>query len=615
MHYRKEIDGLRAVAVVPVILFHAGVGAFAGGFVGVDVFFVISGYLITTLILAEREAGTFSLVDFYERRARRILPALFVVLAACVALAWMHLLPAEMKTFGQGVTAAAAFVANLFFVVKRDDYFGLQSEANPLLHLWSLSVEEQYYLLFPVFLLLAWKLGRPRIALLLGAVAAASLAAAQWATAHAPAAAFFLLPTRGWELLIGALLALRLFGREGAAASRATGEALALLGLALTAWAVLAFDESVPFPGVHALVPTVGAALIIAYATPRTLVGRLLGARALVGIGLISYSAYLWHQPLFAFNRVLADGRPSPASFLALSLLALALAWLTWRFVETPFRTRRRIGRGTVVASAAVVASAFVAFGIAGHLNSGYPDRNPLFARLVANFGLAPACNGNHAVTAACATSPAPEIAVWGNSYAMHLVAGLAAAYPDKGFVQLTQDSCAANPELEMKKAGKLGCREFNRRALATIVGSPSITRIVVSSRFHDLVDARNAASFEATIRRLTAVGKQVTIIGPTPSNGVDFGKCFVRHGGDFASCDFARRSIDRRHGEIVARLAEVAARSGAEFVDLTDAICAGPVCRASVSGTLIYRDAGHLSREGSRHLFRGLRAAGRLRL
>ncbi len=614
MHYRKEIDGLRAVAVVPVILFHAGVGAFAGGFVGVDVFFVISGYLITTLILAEREAGSFNLADFYERRARRILPALFVVMGACVALAWVHLLPAEMKTFGQGVTAAAAFVANLFFVVKRDDYFGLQSDANPLLHLWSLSVEEQYYLLFPVFLMLAWKLGRPRIALLLGLAAAASLAAAQWAATHAPVAAFFLLPTRGWELLIGALLALHLFGRD-TEPGRATGETLALLGLALTAWAVFAFDENVSFPGIPALVPTLGAALIIAFATPRTLVGRLLGSRALVGIGLISYSAYLWHQPLFAFNRVLADGTPPPASFLALSLLALALAWLTWRFVETPFRARQRIGRRTLVLSAATGAAAFVAFGIAGHLNSGYPERNPLFARLVANFGFAPGCNGNHEVTAACATSPRPEIAVWGNSYAMHLVAGLAAAYPDKGLVQLTQDSCAANPELEIRKAGKLDCREFNRRALATILGSPSITRVLVSSRFHDLVDARNAASFEAAIRRLTAAGKNVTIIGPTPSNGVDFGKCFVRHGADFASCDFARRSIERRHGEIVARLAEIAARSGAEFVDLTDAICAGAVCRASVGGTLIYRDGGHLSREGSRYLFIGLRKAGILRL
>ena len=615
MHYRKEIDGLRALAVVPVILFHAGVGAFAGGFVGVDVFFVISGYLITTLILAERAAGTFSLADFYERRARRILPALFVVMGACVGLAWLYLLPAEMKSFGQGVTAAAAFVANVFFVIKRDDYFGLQSDGNPLLHLWSLSVEEQYYLLFPVFLLLAWKLGRPRIALLLGVVAAASLAAAQWASAHAPMAVFFLLPTRGWELLIGALVALHLFGCESAPRRRAVDETLALAGLLLTAAAVFAFDESVPFPGFYALVPTVGAALIIAFATPQTLVGRLLGSRLAVGIGLVSYSAYLWHQPLFAFNRTLGDGPPAPVSFLALALLAFALAWLTWRFVEQPFRARQRIGRRTVVLSAAVAASAFVAFGIVGHLNSGYPDRNPLFARLVSNFGLAPACNGNHAITAACSTSRTPEIAVWGNSYAMHLVEGLAAAYPEKGFVQLTQDSCATNPALETKKAGRLDCREFNRRALATMLDNAGIRRVLVSSRFHDLADVRNVASFEDAIRRLTAAGKQVTLIGPTPSTGVDFGKCFVRHDADFASCDFERRSIERRHGEIVARLREAAARSGAEFLDLTDAICAGAVCRASVGGTLIYRDGGHLSREGSRHLFLGLRQAGALRL
>lgn len=615
MHYRREIDGLRAVAVVPVILFHAGVGAFAGGFVGVDVFFVISGYLITTLILAERAAGTFALADFYERRARRILPALFVVMAACVGLAWLHLLPAEMKSFGQGTAAAAAFVANLFFLVKRDDYFGMQSDGNPLLHLWSLSVEEQYYLLFPVFLLLAWKLGRARLALLLAGVAATSLAAAQWMSAHAPMAAFFLLPTRGWELLLGALVAFHRFGREDFPRRRALDEVLAATGLALTAWAVFAFDERVPFPSLYALVPTLGAALVIGFATAQTLVGRLLGSRLAVGIGLISYSAYLWHQPLFAFNRVLGDGAPGRASFLALALLALVLAWLTWRFVEQPFRARQRIGRRALAVSATAAAAAFVAFGVVGHLNSGYPERNPLFARLVANFGLAPGCNGNHAITAACATTAAPEIAVWGNSYAMHLVEGLVAAYPDRGVVQLTQDSCAANPEFALQKLGKLDCREFNRRALATILGSPSITRVLVSSRFDDLADARNVAPFEQALRRIAAAGKQVTIVGPTPSNGVDFGKCFVRHGADFASCDFARRSIDRRHGEIVARLKEIAARSGAGFVDLTDAICAGALCRASVGGTLIYRDGGHLSREGSRYLFLDLRRIGALRL
>lgn len=175
--------------------------------------------------------------------------------------------------------------------------------------------------------------------------------------------------------------------------------------------------------------------------------------------------------------------------------------------------------------------------------------------------------------------------------------------------------ACAARRRATARKAGRLDCREFNRRALATIADTPSIRRVLISSRFEDLADVRNVASFKQTLRRLAAAGKQVTIIGPTPSNGVDFGKCFVRHGADFASCDFARASIDGRHGAIVARLKEVAARSGAAFVDLTDAICDGAVCRASVGGTMIYRDAGHLSREGSRYLLLGLRRAGTLRL
>src|SRR6185312_1937544 len=202
MDYRQEIDGLRALAVLPVILFHAGFQSFSGGFVGVDVFFVISGYLITTIILAELEQGRFSIINFYERRARRILPALFLVMFVCLPFAWLWLLPEDMKSFSQSLVAVSVFASNVLFW-KKSGYFDTAAELKPLLHTWSLAVEEQYYVFFPIFLVLSWRLGKSKICGLLVMVFVMSLAVAQWASLAEPAAGFYLLPTRGWELLVG----------------------------------------------------------------------------------------------------------------------------------------------------------------------------------------------------------------------------------------------------------------------------------------------------------------------------------------------------------------------------------------------------------------------------
>jgi peptidoglycan/LPS O-acetylase OafA/YrhL len=206
MKYRKEIDGLRAFAVIPVILFHAGFSQFSGGFVGVDVFFVISGYLITTIILAEKENGTFSLVNFYERRARRIIPALFVVLLVSTLFSWLWLSPSHMKDFSQSLIAVSLFSSNILFW-QETGYWGVENELKPLLHTWSLAVEEQYYVLFPLFLMMMWKFGKRWILSSFFIVAIASLLLSQWAAFNEPAENFFLLPTRGWELAIGAGIA------------------------------------------------------------------------------------------------------------------------------------------------------------------------------------------------------------------------------------------------------------------------------------------------------------------------------------------------------------------------------------------------------------------------
>lgn len=362
MDYRREIDGLRALAVLPVILFHAGFETFSGGFVGVDVFFVISGYLITTIILAELEQGKFSIVNFYERRARRILPALFLVMLVCIPFAWFWLLPSDMKDFSQSLVAVSVFASNILFWRERG-YFDTAAELKPLLHTWSLAVEEQYYVLFPLFLMLFWKLGKRWILVTLGLVFLASLTVAQWGAYAKPAAAFYLLPTRGWELLIGAFAAFYLSTANRREFGKSLSEAAGWLGVALILYAVFAYSKATPFPGFYALVPTIGTVLIILFATQQTTVGKFVGNKVFVGVGLISYSAYLWHQPLFAFARHRSLPEPSHATFLLLSVLSLLLAYVSWKYVERIFRNKETIKRRRIFIYSLVGSIFFVAIG------------------------------------------------------------------------------------------------------------------------------------------------------------------------------------------------------------------------------------------------------------
>ena len=372
MKYRSEIDGLRAVAVVPVILFHAGFEVFSGGYVGVDIFFVISGYLITLILLDEIERGDFSVLRFYERRARRILPALFFVMASCIPLAWAWMTPSQMEEFGKGIVSVVFFVSNFVFW-RESGYFAAPAETNPLLHTWSLAVEEQYYIFAPLCLLLFWRHARRFLFPAVVATAVASLLLAEWGWRNNPSAAFFLTPYRVWELLAGAICAF-LVRRQPCKAN----DWLAAAGLALILFAILAYDSATPFPSFYTLVPVVGAALILLFAQQGTFVARLLSARLFVGIGLVSYSAYLWHQPLFAFARIRTMGEAPAWLFMLLAGLSLLLAYVSWRFIEQPFRrgrarwlpTRRAVF-GTSTAAAAVL----VAFGAYGYRSDGVPWR------------------------------------------------------------------------------------------------------------------------------------------------------------------------------------------------------------------------------------------------
>jgi peptidoglycan/LPS O-acetylase OafA/YrhL len=375
--YRPEIDGLRALAVVPVMLFHAGFAAFAGGYVGVDVFFVISGYLIASIIVEEMRGGRFSFITFFERRARRIIPALYAVLLVTLPLGWLFMLPDNFENLGQSLFATVG-VSNNVLLWLTSGYWDLSNEFKPLLHTWSLGVEEQFYFVFPLVLLALVPRGTRTTMWVLAIAAVASLVLAQWFVMTKPLAAFFLLPMRAWELLLGAMFAVtRTSGVPHQVARGPLASVLAWIGLALILAPVFLYDSRTPFPGVAALPPTLGTLLVIMFASSSNAVGRVLSLRWIVAIGLMSYSAYLWHQPLFAFIRLLSAEHPPAWVWVAAIAATGVLAYLSWRFVEQPFRSRERFSRRTVFALTVCVGALLGGAGFAIDRMSGFPARVP----------------------------------------------------------------------------------------------------------------------------------------------------------------------------------------------------------------------------------------------
>ncbi len=422
LRYRKEVDGLRAWAVLPVLAFHAGVPGFAGGFVGVDVFFVISGYLITGILLRDIDKGGFSIVHFLERRARRIIPALYLVLFACLIPGWFLLLPDAFENLGQS-TFATVFSANNILLLLTSGYWDISTELKPLLHTWSLGIEEQFYLIFPWILLAVHRRGWTGWAL--GGAAIVSLALAEWTMSRSPQTAFFMLHTRAFELLAGAILAYAESRRGdlGAHFSAGARGLLAILGLAMIAASVALFDGSTRLPGALSLVPVVGTMLVIAFASETMPAARLLCHRAVVGVGLISYSLYLWHQPLLAFLRLMSAEHPTLLMSLGALALAFPLAYLSWRFVERPFRqsggwTRAQVFAFTVLGGAGLAAAGFMV-----DRKGGFPGRVPEFSQAVNSDGrlMRRKEYGNRVYSyldAPFTDATKPKVLIVGNSYA-----------------------------------------------------------------------------------------------------------------------------------------------------------------------------------------------------
>lgn len=367
--YRPEIDGLRAIAVAAVILFHAGLPGFSGGFIGVDVFFVISGFLITSIVLAELQRGDFSLAKFYERRARRLLPALYVVVLFSIPIAWATMLPDPLENFGQSIVATIFFGNNVLLYLT-SGYWDLQSEFKPLMHTWSLGVEEQFYLIFPLLLVLLWKYNKKAVSSVILVLAMSSLTFSILTAEGDPDANFYLLFTRLWELLAGSICAILM--KKFEIPPNSIASAIGVLGIFAS---IALFDSNTPFPGPWALVPIVGTMAVLLFGQNNHPVVRLLKARPLVGLGLISYSAYLWHQPLLAFARVSSREQPDLALKIGIVVATLLLAYLSWRFVEMPFRKKDAVGTQKFIAGSAVSALVLASVGLYFHQSNGVPNR------------------------------------------------------------------------------------------------------------------------------------------------------------------------------------------------------------------------------------------------
>ncbi len=376
MRYRPEIDGLRALSVSAIVMFHAGFAFPSGGFLCVDVFFVISGFLITSIILNELDAGTFSFLNFFEMRARRILPALVLMIFCCLPFAWFWLLPDDMRSFSRSLFGVATFLSNVIFWTETG-YFDPGADLKPMLHTWSIAVEEQYYIIFPVIMVAIFRFGYRSAVLWLAIPFVASLAAAEWAAYNAPSAGFYLLPMRAWELLIGSFAAL--YRRNRGRRPRMSGRSLAAetLGLAMICAAIFFYTDETPHPSVYTLLPTIGAALVILFSRHGSPIHLVLASRPLVGIGLISYSLYLWHFPVFAFYRYRTSLAPADGPWPILIVAILALSYLSWRYVEMPFRNSDVVSRPVILGFGVASMGALALLGAGGEATRGYHSFRP----------------------------------------------------------------------------------------------------------------------------------------------------------------------------------------------------------------------------------------------
>lgn len=654
MLYRKEVDGLRAIAVIPVILFHAGIPIFQGGFVGVDIFFVISGYLITSIILEEKENNRFSIVNFYERRARRILPALTAVLLFVTVAGWGLLTPFEYREYSQSLVSVAVFSSNVFFW-SESGYFAPASEQLPLLHTWSLAVEEQYYLFFPILISLFWFLRKKILFSLILFATLVSLGLSQWLsmTADTSSASFYLIHTRAWELFIGSITAFVFYFRRDPKPIQ--NELLAWSGVALILYAMFMFDKYTPFPSLYALVPTVGTALVICFASEKVGVGRLIGNRLFVVIGLMSYSLYLWHQPIFAFLRIESFGEPEPQVFLIAIVIVFVLSWLSLKYIERPFRNKNKFSRRSIFILSAGALILIGSFGMLGHITNGFEERYATVNKELINTAVPSpkrqACHtsgvGYMKPSDACVYGGSDvRWAVLGDSHAVEFAYGFSSALEKQGLgvIHLSFSDCPPAVGFEARNPG---CSSWARESIDFLKSRNSVENVVLIYRhsrylsgYHEhsypdvpdmdprlevmvdqelgsVEDARQLYmdSFVMMIDQLRGAGKKVFVVYPLPElprsikRSLYPSHIFTPELEEDLSGIVSTNYYLKRNEDILEKLDELDWGRDLIALDPRNVMCDENGCQAVQGNTSLYFDEDHLSVSGARIVAIGLLA------
>jgi peptidoglycan/LPS O-acetylase OafA/YrhL len=611
--YRPDIDGLRAIAVVPVVLFHFHGARFVpGGFVGVDIFFVISGFLITKILHDEIQTGAFGVLSFYSRRVRRIFPALFAMISFCILSTAATGFPADASALSHDVVATIFSVSNIDFY-RSSGYFDSKMLHNPLLHTWSLAVEEQFYVGFPLLLYaLRNSPGRRRI-LVLSAIVCASLAWSVWMVHADQTAAFYLMPSRAWELLIGSLLAINAVPSSN---SRAIANTSGIAGLLLIGFSIMSISESTPFPGVAAIAPCLGTAMVIHSATTRqTLVSKVMSIPPLRFIGLISYSLYLWHWPIFV---VYSDVMRMPRLIDTIGLLVTSffIAWLSYMFVERPFRrvrVTRRKGRDLAWAATAMVA--MCAISVAASLVTAslttlppkvkstlaFADYDAYASMRVGHCFLTSTPDDNRLYDSATCLAQRHgkmNVLLLGDSHAADLWPGFSAVRKDINFLQATASGC--KPVLH--STGSPRCTELMTLVFKKFLPSNHLDAIILSARWAE----KDAQSARETAHYLSQYADKVIVLGPT----AEFDQVFPR---------LLARSLYEKDPQMIfrherqqqrlidAKFSEVFAGNRAQYISTYKALCDNECRIWADEDTPMYFDDNHLTALGAQVLVRNI--------
>jgi peptidoglycan/LPS O-acetylase OafA/YrhL len=643
MEYRKDIDGLRAIAVVPVIFFHAGFEVFNGGFLGVDIFFVISGFLITSILISELETNKFSIVNFYERRARRILPALFVVLFTTYLASFIFMPPYEFKEFSQSLVSVAVFLSNMFFYLEID-YFSLAAEEMPLLHTWSLAIEEQYYILFPPLLFVIWKLDPKKVLLALTLIGGMSFISMIYLNELGNnSASFYWLFSRAWELLAGSTCALLIRFIKLQKIKYVSSIGLLILLSSLFFW-----SKDIIHPGYLTIIPVLATCLIILFPDQESFSYKFLTNPIFLFLGLISYSLYLWHQPIFAFLRMKTIGHPSEILFTIAIIVTFIASILSYRYVETPFRNKSKYSRKYILLSSTLLLILTCLIGLIGHFNEGIPSRFldlKVYSESIQHSPKRQACHStqyNYISPEESCTYFEDNIswAVLGDSHIVEPAYALASLLKERGVGLRHHSFTGCHPLLtHTTKKAKL-CTNWLNESLTYLENNIQVENVLLGFRYSGGIYGDNIktfpdiptqvvmkfdtekefteeqtldlywASLREIIERLLKSGKRVLILEPIPELPIHISKGTAPFSiyGQSTLLDLttstSKEYYEQRHKFILDKLRSMKEVDNLILINVYELLCHDLGCPAVIGDNAIYFDDDHLSIEGSRILF-----------